>query len=126
MRYICILLITCLLVQAVPIRADECLTWRLRGENAARTEYTSKGWFGYGFISGFTLGLIGTAITTIAATTSDPMPTTFPTDIELNKLCYFNGYQDKARSKNTISALVGGLVGTAIIVTTLLYISANY
>jgi hypothetical protein len=62
--------------------------------------------------SGLLLGLIGTGIITGAAASGRPQPPTVPEG--LDAACYREGYSGRAKSKNTVSALTGGLIGTAV------------
>ena len=87
----------------------------------AGSRHSSAGWFLGGVGSGVLLGLIGTGIITVTAAMSNPQPRLLPADVDGS--CYINGYAKKAKSKNTWSALGGGLVGTAVFV--LVYLAAT-
>jgi len=126
MRYICILLIACLLVQAVPIHADECLTWKLKGGDKAKTDFDSQHWFMVGMGLGLTLGIAGMGIASSLASNSNPIPILELPSNETDRTCYIIGYRDAAQRKSRNEALLGGAVGTVIIVSILLYLSYTW
>ena len=117
-------LISIFLLVAFPISvlASDCEDAKVEGENAASTQHSSAGWFLGGVGSGVLLGLIGTGVVTAAAAMTHPQPKLIPDNIK-NQNCYINGYSKKGKSKNTLSALCGGLVGTAVFV--VIYVSAQ-
>ena len=86
------------------------------------------GWFAGGVASGLVLGLIGTAVITIAANnTSNNVPAsqqsilaTKPPDYSQ---AFARGYREKLKSKKRASALTGGLLGTAVVL--VIYASAQ-
>jgi hypothetical protein len=105
----------------VVLLADECREAEIQGSMDASAQHSTSGWFLGGVGSGVLLGLIGTGVITGAAALSNPKPEFPPAGFDQN--CYMHGYSKKAKSKNTISALVGGLTGTAVFV--FIYISAK-
>lgn len=115
MRAILILILIGMI--ANPVFAEDCLTWELKGKMDAKTEHSAKNWFLGSFTSGVMLGLIGTGIVTVFAATSNPKPEVVNIENEVNRICYVDGYTGAAKRKNTLSALGGGLVGTAILLT---------
>ncbi len=97
-----------------------CDSDRARGAMDASTMHGSGGRFAGGFALGFTLGLIGTGIAWGIASGSEPQPRSIPDEINgepVDQACYRMGYVNKAKSKNKSSAGLGGLLGTALIVT---------
>jgi hypothetical protein len=91
------------------------------GRKSAAEDYSSANWLAYGVLSGLLLGLVGTGLITIFGAVSNPAPGELPANVD--KACYMNGYTGKAKSKNTLSALGGGLIGTVIFV--VIYVSAT-
>jgi len=97
------------------------------GRELAESQGTG-GWFAGGVGSGLVLGLIGTAVITIAAhNTGNNVPASQqsilanrPPDISQ---AFSQGYREKLKSKKRTSALTGGLLGTAVFV--ILYIGAE-
>ena len=104
----------------LPVTAigQECGESRVQGENDAAYQHSSAGWFLAGFGSGIFLGLIGTGVIAGAAAMTKPQPSRIPPKVI--KSCYINGYSRKAKNKNALSALGGGLLGTIV-----LYVSAQ-
>lgn len=94
--------------------AEDCIASRAHGHRDADNMHSSKKWFFGGFCSGVILGLIGTAIITVGARTTNPFPKDVPANV--NEACYVNGYEAKGKSKNAWSAFDGGLIGTAILI----------
>lgn len=99
----------------VPTKKVKKLTYSSsynRGIRDAESRHSTTGYFLGGVGSGIMLGLIGTAIIGIAAggTSPDYIPN------NVNQEGYISGYRKKAKSKNTLSAVGGGLLGTAVIV----------
>ena len=120
MKPICaVLVVTILTIYTVPCYSQEsCFSAQAKGENDASSNHSSTGWFVGGLASGVILGLIGTAIITGASAASNPKPNYLevPKDGEVDMSCYLNGYKSKAKKKNMVSALMGGVVGTVIFV----------
>lgn len=67
-----------------------------------------------GFVSGVLLGLIGTAIIYAVASSTSVDVDRYPEGAEQS--CYRDGYTAKAKSENSNDALIGGLLGTAVLV----------
>ena len=107
----------------VPVVVEQgtCDEDRVHGRADAATGHHSGGWFWGGVGSGALLGLIGTGIITAVGASSDPQPKEVPAGYD--PACYRDGYHSKAKSKNTMSALTGGLVGTAVFV--VIYVAAS-
>lgn len=93
---------------------DSCLRSQLHGRMDASTKHNSGNWFVGGFFSGMLLGLIGTGVTVAISAGSSPTPEMAPEDPDIELACYIDGYESKARSKNMLSAGIGGFVGTAV------------
>jgi len=90
----------------------DCLKSQITGKADASAQHSSVGYFLGGVCSGVLLGLIGTAILTVAAAGSNPDPSSVPDTLDVR--CYVDGYHSKAKSKNVWSALGGGLLGTTV------------
>lgn len=90
--------------------AGDCNASHSRGHRDASAKHSSTKWFFGGVCSGVLLGLIGTTVITIGAATTDPFPKEVPTNVET--ACYVKGYEGKGKSKNTWSALEGGILGS--------------
>lgn len=120
------LIVTILTIYTMPCYAqDSCFTSQAKGENHADSYHSSTGWFLGGVASGIILGLIGTAIITGASAASNPKPYALevPKESEVEMACYLNGYKSKAKKKNMLSAVLGGLVGTVVFVA--IYVSVS-
>ena len=79
---------------------------------------TRRAGFGAGWAQGLLLSIIGTGIITAVGASSHPEPKEVPAGYD--PACYRDGYESKAKSKNTVSALTGGLVGTAVLALSIL------
>jgi hypothetical protein len=96
------------------------------GQTAA-ANVGSSGWFVGGFASGIVLGLVGTAITWALAANSEvevapDKRLLISSRSATYQQLYQKAYGDKVKSKRKVSALTGGLLGTATILT--IYLSA--
>jgi hypothetical protein len=70
-----------------------------------------------GFAGGVLLGLIGTGLVVLIQSDSDPKAENMVAlEGEECKYAYIEAFQDKSLSKKRKSALIGGLIGTAILV----------
>jgi hypothetical protein len=90
------------------------------GRELAESEGTG-GWFAGGVGSGVLLGLIGTAVITVAANnSSNNVPASQQSILATKRPDYSQafarGYREKLKSKKRTSALTGGLLGTAAFV----------
>jgi len=109
-----------LLAQTTPAPAPaaaaekDCNESREVGKADAGREHGTGGWMAGSLAGGVLLGLIGAGVVTAIAATSDPEAETVPPGV--NATCYQNGFTDKARGKNTKTAIVGGLLGTVVFV----------
>jgi hypothetical protein len=97
------------------------------GRELAESEGTG-GWFAGGVASGLVLGLIGTAIITVAANNAGSNVPASQQSILAAKSpdysqAFARGYREKLKSKKRTSALTGGLLGTAAFL--VIYISAQ-
>ena len=101
-----------------------------QGRNAASRHYSSGGWFGGGVACGLLGGLIGTGILAAASQGG----TANPPASELVRIqqqdCQFQagfmrGYDRKANAKALGASVYGGLLGTAVIVTVYLLVTAG-
>ena len=99
----------------------DCDLDRTRGREAASSSHGSSSWMLGGVLSGVVLGLIGTLVTYAIASSSNVSVDTIPEGVEAT--CYRDGYSSRAKGMNSNQALVGGLLGTAVLV--LIVISAN-
>jgi hypothetical protein len=75
--------------------------------------------------SGILLRLIRTGIIVAVAAGTHPQPAIIPNEEIINESCYISGYSEAARKKNIFTALDGGLVGTAVIVTIIAVASSS-
>ena len=92
----------------------------LRGDEDGQRTSTS-GAFTVGITSGILLGLVGTLIAYVAQ--GEPKPTQAQSAASPGAQCrllYEDAYGKAGREKKRHSALVGGLIGTGIIVTVIL------
>ncbi len=113
---------------ALPAFAAEpldCSRSNLKGRMDASIYHKSGGWFAGGFAGGLLLGLLGGGGVTLAAAMSSPDPKTYPKEDTLDLRCYLDGYEKKAKGKNTASAAIGGLTGTAAAVVVVLYLYSS-
>jgi len=90
------------------------------GRELAKSEGTG-GWFAGGVASGLLLGLVGTALITVAAnSSSNDVPESRRSILATKRPDYSQafarGYRDKLKSKKRTSAITGGLLGTAAFV----------
>jgi hypothetical protein len=92
----------------------DCDVDRMRGREAAGLNHASSSWMIGGVLSGVLLGLIGTAVVYAVASSSAVEVQSIPEGVEA--ACYRDGYVSRARAKNSSDALVGGLLGTAVLV----------
>jgi len=91
-----------------------------RGKLDASATSTGGSFVG-GFCGGVLLGLIGAAIVVVAQSEPDP-PALVMLELQTDecRYAYLEAYHSAGKSKKQTSALLGGLVGTAVIVTILL------
>ena len=94
--------------------ALDCDVDRMRGRDAAGFNHGSSNWMLGGIVSGVALGLIGTLVIYAIASSSSVEVQSIPEGVE--PACYRDGYVSRAKSKNSNDALVGGLLGTAVLV----------
>ncbi|MCP3681841.1 MAG: hypothetical protein GY861_04050 [bacterium] len=95
------------------------------GKTAASDNYSGGGWFAGGLASGLVLGLIGAGIITGISQSGDVDPPTMhrmaiKERSDSYRMGYFDGYSKKAKKKRLGNSLVGGILGTAVIVVVLL------
>lgn len=101
----------------------------LDGRTAAEDKSTG-GWFAGGFVSGVSLGLVGTGVMYAITASSNPkVPADRLTAMQDRGPNYVTAYQESYREavkrKRRRSALIGGLTGTATIVAIVLSTSSN-
>jgi hypothetical protein len=99
------------------------------GRRAGEGVPTGKYFVG-GLIGGVGLGVIGTGISVaITASRDAPVPPSQVATLQAQGANYYTGYQQgyakKVKSKRTVSSLVGGLAGTAVIVAVLVATSSQ-
>ncbi len=92
-----------------------CDASRAMGRNHATERHGTAGWLLSGVGCG--LGLIGIGIIISGSAVASPQPNLIPNDVDED--CYRDGYCSKGNNRNLISALVGGLTGTAVWLTLL-------
>jgi hypothetical protein len=112
-----------LIVLPVTIFATDCKRSESEGKADAGKFHSSIGWAAAGVACGLVFGPIGTGVVTWSAAVSKPHPMGLPSIPDYNISCYDRGYRKRAKRKNVISALSGGLVGTATVVFIVLHIS---
>jgi hypothetical protein len=78
-------------------------------EDASR--HGIAGWFIGGVGAGVALGLIGTGAIVGGSALTSPQPRQVPAGMD--EACYRDGYRGRSKNKNILSALLGGLTGTA-------------
>lgn len=98
-----------------------CPDSKLAGKTDADDQHGTVGWFVGGIGAGVGLGLIGTGIIMGITALSSPKPSAIRAGQEEG--CYRDGYKGTAKKKNLLSALYGGLVGSAV--WTAIYIANN-
>jgi hypothetical protein len=84
------------------------------GRADATQRHGSAGWFGGGLGGGVLLGLIGAGVLVAAAANTNPQPDSVPSAVDED--CYREGYRSRAKNKNMMATLGGGLLGTAAFV----------
>ena len=94
------------------IQTASCDVSRATGRDDGESGHGTAGWFLGGVGAGIGLGLIGTGVITGASALAGPQPQDIPSDMQ--ESCYREGYRGKAKSKNVVSALLGGVTGTAV------------
>lgn len=99
----------------------------LEGQRAAEMVGTS-GYFAGGFISGITLGLIGTGIAWAVASSSDvSIPASTQAAIQANGpewvYAYQTAFAERLKARRKSAALSGGLLGTAAFL--VIFVAAN-
>jgi len=97
----------------------------LDGRASATEHYSSAAWFAGGFAGGFLLGLIGTAGMAVLSQTgrADPPPAELArvdSQPNLFRTGFLKGYDKKAKTRALRSSLIGGVLGTAVIVAVIL------
>jgi hypothetical protein len=110
---------------AAPASVDSAPAAAMLHGQALANQQSVGGRFAGGFAAGFFLGLIGTGIAWAVAGSDDtPVPSTHASQLASSNpnynLAFQQGYSARLKSRRKSSALTGGLVGTAVIVTILL------
>lgn len=113
--------------QGATADASAVATALTEGREAAGSEGTG-GWFAGGVGSGLLLGLIGTAVITVAAHNSSMnVPASQQSLLSAKSpeyaQAFTRAYRERLRSKKRTSALTGGLLGTAAFLA--IYLSAQ-
>ena len=114
--------------QGAAADASSVVSTALAEGNAMAGSQSTAGWFAGGLASGVILGLIGTAVITIAANNSSVHPPASQQSVLATKSpdyvqAFTRAYRDRLKSKKKTSALTGGLIGTAAFV--LIYASSR-
>lgn len=110
--------------------ADEYQTGLLEGKISAGENYSGGGWFAAGLGGGFLLGLIGTGIVVGISQSGhvDP-PHTAALGISQKsneyKMGYYDGYSKAAKKKRLGPSIIGGVIGTAVVVALLVSAEKN-
>jgi hypothetical protein len=107
------------------LAVGDTLDCRARGKSDGKGIKTG-GSFAGGFAGGVLLGLIGTAIAIVAQSKPEPpVDKVFAMPNEACRQIYTQAYKSSGKGKKQSSALVGGLLGTAVIVTILVATSSS-
>lgn len=101
--------------------SDDYQTGLLEGKQSATKNYSGGGWFAAGLGSGFLLGLLGTGIVvgiSQSGTVEPPHAVSLGISDKSNeyKMGYYDGYSKKAKQKRLAPSIIGGVIGTAVIV----------
>ena len=120
-RFIALLIVIIMISLILPVvgfseETMDCAESALKGKSDASTLHKAGRWFAGGLVGGTLLFPIGGGLVIAIAAGSAPRPRTIPDEGTINENCYLSGYTKKARSKNVLGAMGGGLLGTAIIV----------
>jgi hypothetical protein len=91
------------------------------GEMSASENYGGGGWFAAGLGGGLLLGLIGGGIVvgiSQSGTVDPPASHRLGISDQSNdyKMGYYDGFSKKAKKKRLGNSIIGGLIGTAVIV----------
>jgi hypothetical protein len=125
-KTICILLIMSLIstlyAGEIPEKkTSEYLQGKIDGKKTASEDYSGGGWGAAGLGGGIVLGLIGAA----AVVGASQLSSVEPPDKDLLDIAsesddyqtgFCDGYSRKAKNKRLIKSTIGGIMGTAIIV----------
>jgi hypothetical protein len=110
---------------AAPVETPEMTMCKMQGKSDGKTIKTG-GSFAGGFAGGVLLGLIGTGIAVLAQSKPEPpIDKVMAMPADTCRTIYTEAYKSAGKGKKQSSALVGGLVGTAIIVTVILATSSS-
>ena len=110
---------------AVVVETPEMAMCKMQGKSDAKGVKTG-GSFGGGLAGGVLLGLIGTGIAVLAQRKPDPpIDEVMAMPADTCRTIYTEAYKSAGRGKKQSSALVGGLIGTAIAVTVILATSSG-
>jgi hypothetical protein len=96
-----------------------CEESRIKGEITGKEEHKSGQFLARGTISGIFFPVSKPGITVATAACTKPQPSYVLNKETINVICSREGYSKVAKKKNINGALVVGLIGTAIIITTL-------
>lgn len=91
-----------------------CKESRSLGKQAADSLHSSKGWFWGGVGSGFLFPPVGTGVLILMALQPVESPVSIPTGVEED--CYRRGYQSMCHQKDVAYALLGGALGTGVVI----------
>ena len=95
-------------MQAVP-----CADATLQGRHDAAEQHHARWWWLSGAV-GFLLPIIGIGLSTGVAALSHPIPNLTPAN--LDGRCYRDGYGDRAKKRNVLTALGASTIGTVAII----------
>lgn len=98
---------------ALSLQVGSCADARLQGRRDAEAHHGGKWWY-LSVVAGFFVPGISVAATTGAAALTHPQPKTIKAG--LDESCYRDGYGDRARKRNVLTALWMSLLGTTAIV----------
>lgn len=89
-----------------------CDTSRATGRNDADDRHGTAGWFLGSLGAGLAATFIGMGAVTAGAAFTNPQPKEIPPNVE--EQCYRDGYKSKAKNKNVVSSVLGGLIGSLV------------
>ncbi|UCE65118.1 MAG: hypothetical protein JSU85_09570 [Candidatus Zixiibacteriota bacterium] len=111
------------------VKSPEYDNGYLDGKVAAGEEYKGDGWFGAGLAGGLLLGLIGTGVVVGLSQVGSTEPIGYESGFLSGqpdyRLGFYKGYSKKIKSTRLQKSLIGGVIGTAIIVTILVATQGN-
>ena len=97
----------------VPKKA--CFESTIAGMRDADRYHSTVAWWAGGVVLGFLGGPYGTGLIWGVSFLPNPRPILVPEEAE--EMCYRQGFKKEAKGDNNVAAGVGGLIGTALLIT---------